>query len=102
MYESPITVCTQLNEILEEVHKKQEDYVYDYLFKIGVDVNKEELIKALKYDREQYNKGYKDGLKDGMKKLAERLKERYQPIPMWGIVAVNFMEDILEEMEGEE
>lgn len=96
MYESPITVCTQLNEILEEVHKKQEDYVYDYLFKIGVDVNKEELIKALKYDREQYNKGYKDGLKDGMRKYANRLCERM------GLEFSGVIPALLEEMEGEE
>ena len=28
---------------------------------VGVYVDKEELIKALKYDREQYQKGYEDG-----------------------------------------
>ena len=30
---------------------------------IGYAVNKEELIKALQYDRQQYEKGYQDGLK---------------------------------------
>jgi hypothetical protein len=29
---------------------------------IGYAVDKEELIKALQYDRQQYEKGYKDGL----------------------------------------
>jgi uncharacterized lipoprotein YddW (UPF0748 family) len=76
MYESPITVYTQLDDILEEAHKKTEDYVYNYIFKIGVDVNKEELEKALQYDRHQYSKGYKDGYEDGMTALAERLKEK--------------------------
>ena len=33
--------------------------------KVGVTVDKEELLKALKYDREQYEKGYRDGLSAG-------------------------------------
>lgn len=73
MYESPITVYTQLNDVLEEVHKKQEEYVYNYLFEIGVNVDKEELIKALQYDREQYAKGYIDGALDFVKKFEEAL-----------------------------
>ena len=27
---------------------------------LGIDVDKEELVRALKYDREQYQKGYED------------------------------------------
>lgn len=30
------------------------------MWKCGVNVDKEELLKALKYDREQYEKGYRD------------------------------------------
>ena len=30
-----------------------------------INVNKEELIKALKYDRDQYEKGYDDGYDEG-------------------------------------
>lgn len=31
---------------------------------VGVDVSKDELIKALQYDRGQYQKGYEDGKED--------------------------------------
>ena len=33
--------------------------------KIGYQIDKAELIKALNYDREQYDKGYYDGCRDG-------------------------------------
>ena len=36
-----------------------------------INVNKEELIKALSYDRNQYDKGYKDAI-DDMIKLFEK------------------------------
>ena len=94
MYESPITVYTQLNDVLEEVHKKQEEYVYNYLFEIGVNVDKEELIKALQYDREQYTKGYRDG----MQKLAERLTEKATSYMNEGSVSVNDIEKLVKEM----
>ncbi len=87
MYESPITVYTQLNDVLEEVHKKQEEYVYNYLFEIGVNVDKEELIKALRYDRCQYEKGYRDGIN----KFAEIFKQETR-----GLMGENFIDMIAE------
>lgn len=58
MYESPIKVFqgeleTQLEgEILKAVHR------------IDVTVDRDELIRALRYDREQYQKGFDDARKD--------------------------------------
>lgn len=54
MYEIPIEIIYgQMNEQIENgVLKVVQNY--------GVHVDKEELIKALKYDREQYKKGYYD------------------------------------------
>ena len=34
---------------------------------MGLDVNREELLKALRYDRGQYEKGYADGCRDSRK-----------------------------------
>lgn len=65
MYKSPITIFqTQMNlqmegEILKAVQK------------VGVTVDKEELTKALQYDREQYDKGYSDGYAAAINKLVE-------------------------------
>lgn len=37
-----------------------EGEIYKAVMDVGVNVDKEELLKALQYDREQYQKGYKD------------------------------------------
>lgn len=54
MYESPITL------ISGAFHLNLEDGVYKAVRQTGVVVDKDELIKALKYDRGQYEKGYAD------------------------------------------
>ena len=54
MYQSPIEFITiQLNTQIE-------DGIYKAVQKYGVKVDKDELIKALQYDRGQYQKGYND------------------------------------------
>ena len=55
MYESPITQYTT------DIQTKVEDQLMETLFSMGFDVDKDELKKALEYDREQYQKGFKDG-----------------------------------------
>lgn len=52
MYESPI------NQILGEMQITYENECMKAVQSYGFDVNKEELTKALMYDREQYEKGY--------------------------------------------
>ena len=58
-YESPINV------LMGQMRMEQEDNIFRAVQEYGVDVNKEELIKALHYDRDQYRKGYADGYDDG-------------------------------------
>ena len=55
MYDSPITVY------YEDIEKRVEGDLVKTVFKLGFDVDEKELMKALNYDREQYQKGYKDG-----------------------------------------
>lgn len=58
MYESPITLMTQrMNAMITE---KLEGEVLKAVVNVGVVVDKEELMKALSYDREQYIEGYTD------------------------------------------
>lgn len=59
MYESPIELIYK--ETFPTLVKQQEDLIMRGCIDIGVHIDKEELIKALQYDREQYQKGYKDG-----------------------------------------
>lgn len=68
MYESPIDCfVTQFNMKRREFEEKQ---ILEAVQGVGVNVDKHELEKALRYDREQYKKGYADGAKE----FAERLK----------------------------
>jgi hypothetical protein len=70
MYKSPITVYEQFNpnfyndlidKMIDEQNNQTDDRIYTEVRKIGIDVDKDELLKALKYDRQQYEKGYRDG-----------------------------------------
>lgn len=56
MYKSPIDI------ILGEFELKFEDAICKAVRDVGIVVDKDELIKALKYDRDQYDKGYMDAL----------------------------------------
>ena len=63
MYESPIKLFfPSLEEELCNIAKKQDDMVFDAVAKVGVTVDKEELLRALRYDRDQYNRGFNDGI----------------------------------------
>lgn len=62
-YESPITVA--FKNIRDQVNLVIENDIWKAVVNIGVAVDKDELMKALKYDREQYNRGYSDGFTDG-------------------------------------
>ncbi len=53
-YQSPIEI------IQEQVQAGIENEVLKTVMHVGVVVDKEELIKALTYDRNQYTKGYND------------------------------------------
>lgn len=55
MYESPIEV------IQKNIEMQMENGIYKAVTKVGINVDKEELLKALNYDRRQYDKGYTDG-----------------------------------------
>lgn len=58
MYESPIDII--YNDIQYKVVEEFDKNVVSAVQSYGIDVNKEELLKALRYDRQQYEKGYAD------------------------------------------
>ena len=63
LWESPIT---QISTQLEQKMREEEDkLVIEVSQMIGYDVNKEELLKALKYSQEQFGKGYDKGYERG-------------------------------------
>lgn len=71
MYKSPIEI------IYDDIKHSFEEGIYKAIQKVDIKVNRDELLKALAYDRQQYEKGYADA-------LAERKKgkwiEREDPI----------------------
>ncbi len=94
MYKSPIDIFTQTANIVKQMQEKQDEYVYRCVLKTGVDVDKEELIKALKYDREQYSKGYTDGINE----FVERVKELSISRGFYPVITKNILNEAKAEM----
>lgn len=63
MYKSPITEYFG-GSYVEHIKKATDDGVYTAVVRTGFDVDKEELKRALQYDRRQYERGYADGKAD--------------------------------------
>lgn len=62
-YISPISVTadTKINEYLKEKQEEKDNCILLVIEEtLNVNVDKQELIKALQYDRNQYEKGYED------------------------------------------
>lgn len=97
-YKSPIEII--MDDIRKQTIIQEENNVLRAVWRSGVNVDKEELIKALEYDRHQYEKGYWDAkeelferintlerendvLKSALDKACERLSE-YSIITLCG------------------
>ena len=68
-YESPINVG-----IMKEQEKQFEKDVLKVIASYDINVNADELVKALQYDRNQYEKGYKAGYEKGYNDAVESIK----------------------------
>lgn len=64
MYKSPIELM--VTDIQHQIVKEQDEETYKAVVHYIPNVNKEELLRALKYDRDQYNRGYADGRHDAV------------------------------------
>lgn len=70
-YESPITaIATQLQMLYDEEVMKA-------IQRVGIEVNKEELIKALDYDRKQYQEGYRKGYDRGYEQAKQDIANMF-------------------------
>lgn len=82
-WESPIIEIFKQTE--ENYHKQLKDKLEEQLmcevnYQVGCAVDKNELIKALNYDREQYDKGYKDGVREAFNAELEELKSELEKL----------------------
>ncbi len=66
MYESPINI------IQGQMETSLENDIMSVVQRYGIDVNKDALICALQYDRNQYEKGYKEGVADYLTALFDK------------------------------
>ena len=77
MYKSPIDILVYDRQ--HQIEKQQDEEIYKAVMSVGINVDKEELIRALAYDRYQYMKGYTEGLEDATPRwipVTERLPEK--------------------------
>ena len=63
MYKSPIDI------IYGQMETQIEGDILRAVQRYGINVDKDELIRALQYDRDQYEKGYSNGKRDAMDEL---------------------------------
>lgn len=97
MYESPLNLIYQ--DIERQIVQKQEQTILNAISKCDVVVDKEELIKAINYDRNQYSKGYKDGVSDVLDKLKEDIKN-IRDNPLYNMVSRDtILEIVLEKID---
>ena len=58
MYESPVKLY--MTDVQSQLIKQQEEMILKAVQSVAVGVDHEELFRALRYDRDQYSKGYRD------------------------------------------
>lgn len=66
-YKSPIEV------FVAEMQTKFDDEILKAVQNVGINVEKEELLKALRYDRDQYNIGFSNGYEKAINDVAHYL-----------------------------
>ena len=101
MYISPIDIVeTTVNQFCVEMVKQKEEHIYQAIINMGVNVDKEELIRALSYDRDQYNKGFADGVMSFVERLKEKNKVELPFCTGW--VDFDDIDETKKEMVGDE
>ena len=70
-YKSPIDIMRAQQQM------NLENGIFKAVEKVGINVDKEELIKALQYDRNQYDIGFDDGEKSAAEKILKWFRETY-------------------------
>ena len=69
MYKSPIEI------IIGKMQTQIDDDIYRAVQNVVINVDREELLKALEYDRGQYEEGFREGEKHTMRQIKDLLPE---------------------------
>ena len=100
MYESPIAIVQKVvNKAREQMENDIMNNILTVTTEYGVDINKDELIKALQYDRNQYNKGYADGYSEFAFDFYKAFREHYKAYVPDGLVRMADVVEILESVK---
>ena len=82
-YESPVDI------LVSNITTDLENDILQIVQKYHIKVDREELIKALDYDRHQYDNGYHNGYADGylegFKEAKRLLEEKYKELDSDGL-----------------
>ena len=65
MYESPINAIQKT--ISQQMRQEEDKWIYEIEQQVGFHIDKQELIKALNYDRNSYHKGWSDACEKFLK-----------------------------------
>ena len=85
-----------MSQFQEMIIQQQEEQTLQAIQKVGIKVDKDELVKALAYDRRQYEKGYADGVMA----FAEGLIAQAKSLDNIQLVFVKQIIDLAKEMVG--
>lgn len=105
MYESPIEKI--YGEIQSQIKRDEENLVYKVNQLISYKIDKEELVKALQYDRNQYQKGYTDGRNEVLDKIRAEIEKQEKWLLQIGCntynvdIALDAIKSILTDFGGE-
>lgn len=94
MYKSPIELL--ITNIENQIVKKQDEQIYQAVMHYIPNVDKEELLRALQYDRGQYEKGYADGKANAQKwiHVTDRLPEMHTKVLCCGTRGGRFIAEL--------
>lgn len=78
-YESPVTV--QMRMIAQQIEEQRENQITLKISEqMGVNIDKDELTRALAYDRDQYRRGYEAGWRARSKDVPQWIPIRTRPM----------------------
>lgn len=60
-YDSPINLYSMVKEMTDGINSVTTDHVWKCVLQIGVDIDKEKLMQAIKQDRKRYEEAYQKG-----------------------------------------
>lgn len=69
MYDSPIKI------VFGQMESQIDGKIMKAIQKINIEIDREELVRALQYDRNQYDRGFADGYVVARSEFEERLND---------------------------